>query len=1359
MKFRIDYKIILCCCVIFVLLIKNLNAQNVTLKVKNRPLIEVLNTIKKQTGYNFFYNSNVLKYSNNVTLNIESKALDVVLKQIFTDQPIDYKIANNTIALRLLDNNISPNYEYKSLIKGRVVDIFTTPIESVTIVNKSTSEEKNSIALTDKSGNFIIEGKVGDTLLLYSPYIITNQTIFKGQKSFEIVADLSQGMLERVTIQTITEKKKDPTRYVDLTNRLYMNLGQVLQGTIPGLSMQLINTSGKRIKSISQYLREKGGFITMTEDEFLHSGDPHAQEIVNGFLSGNISPYAYGTDGSTQLITAVLETVMSSAMVPQIRGVNTFGNGLNGMLVVIDGFPQDGFPADYPMSNVESIEVIKDPKELLKWGDKANGGVILIRTKGAKQNRPTINFNASFYITPAPKFDRNKLKLANSSEYLDYYKSLYDSGYIAKVPELNTSNLDPASRILNDYNYGVISESQYNKSWDSLGSLNNQDQMKLLQQNSFNNIYNLSVMGSTKHYKYNFIGMYNGTKSNAIGNKNNSYGLSSTNEFMLLKDKLHISWYSNVTYNKAIAGTQLDPINGLLPFQMILDDQGNYVYDYSNTISPVNNELLKSYGYKEFGSNILQDARKTKTSSRGLTLRSRLNWEWKLLKELNWVSSVYYNSTDNKNEVNYGENTSYTRQLLNNYGNYSNNTVNFYVPNGDIHMLSKQKVQEINVRSALSFNKAFGKHYFNATIGSGGSIYNSLTPASNTLYGYSNSRKSGLPISLPAGNPQSGISNYSHFLGNYSSVYPYTLLNRSGGDSTKTRSLNWNSSFNYSFSDYLTISYGYNASYSPNYGMTPPYSKVESENGDVTIRPFIGMKNSVFKNVGFSTGIMNTKMPNLPNQLTTFRYLQSSWNNYAIIINDLNPTQQVGQTSKNFYQRINIGFFDKKINLFVGNNIQKMGNIGRLVNSKTVYDSSFSSKYINAGISGNIFDSTLSFNVEYSKSPEGLSQVNGTMAFNLYKALRIHARKISSLQFDMQIENVSPMQGLGIQMGTNVSTGNGFSIATNGVLNSLPAKNTNYEVRGKIGFNDENTILDVRYYNRTTSGLSSQVPIYTDPATGLNSQMTYSSIQNKGIEFFLKLNVLKTRKFSYNITLNGAYNSNIAKNVPTTNFSVSSNYSTAYRNDYSINNVWSYKWAGLNNQGLPQIYDSKGQVVVNPDSATLASSIVYSGVSKAPWTGGFIHEFTFGDFFARSTLVFNYGAVMRRHIPTPSGSIDNTVYVKDRWRKPGDEKFTDIPGLKTNPNINVVNFISQYSSNSIMSADFVRLQEVMIGCYMSKKILSFLHIKSGFFTLQAQNLAFWAKNKYHLDPSTVAFDGRLGLPIPKMYACSINVNL
>jgi len=261
------------------------------------------------------------------------------------------------------------------------------------------------------------------------------------------------------------------------------------------------------------------------------------------------------------------------------------------------------------------------------------------------------------------------------------------------------------------------------------------------------------------------------------------------------------------------------------------------------------------------------------------------------------------------------------------------------------------------------------------------------------------------------------------------------------------------------------------------------------------------------------------------------------------------------------------------------------------------------------------------------------------------------------------------------------------------------------------------------------------------------------------VELFLKTQVVKTGGFQYDVTLNGAYNKNIAKKVPTPVFYGSSSYATEPRNGYDIGNLWSVKSAGLNSQGDPQIYDANGNITSVLDSATVLGSISYSGVTRAPWTGGLIHDLRYKQFFSRVTFTFNLGHVMRTYIPNLGNNNENSVLIKDRWRKPGDEQFTDVAKLSnTALNTNYRAFVIQNGTNSVMSADNARIQEIMLGYNISSSLLKKFGLSSFSIALTAQNVAVWARNKYHLDPSIVDVSGRVGMPLPKQYSCNINVS-
>src|SRR3989339_2167212 len=75
-------------------------SQNVTLNEKNSNLDKVFTEIRKQTGYDFLYNTRLLRNTVPVTVKANNSSLEEVLDQVFKNQPLTYTITENTIILK-----------------------------------------------------------------------------------------------------------------------------------------------------------------------------------------------------------------------------------------------------------------------------------------------------------------------------------------------------------------------------------------------------------------------------------------------------------------------------------------------------------------------------------------------------------------------------------------------------------------------------------------------------------------------------------------------------------------------------------------------------------------------------------------------------------------------------------------------------------------------------------------------------------------------------------------------------------------------------------------------------------------------------------------------------------------------------------------------------------------------------------------------------------------------------------------------------------------------------------------------------------------------------------------------------------
>lgn len=96
----------------------------------------------------------------------------------------------------------------------------------------------------------------------------------------------------------------------------------------------------------------------------------------------------------------------------RIRGVGTLGN--NNPLYVIDGVPTTGGINMFSLTDIESIEVLKDAAAAAIYGARAANGVVLITTKRGKSGAPVFSFESYAGVQQPVRLP----ELLNAEEYL-----------------------------------------------------------------------------------------------------------------------------------------------------------------------------------------------------------------------------------------------------------------------------------------------------------------------------------------------------------------------------------------------------------------------------------------------------------------------------------------------------------------------------------------------------------------------------------------------------------------------------------------------------------------------------------------------------------------------------------------------------------------------------------------------------------------------------------------------------------------------------------------------------------------------------------------------------------------------------
>ncbi|WP_164914150.1 TonB-dependent receptor [Aquimarina sediminis] len=135
----------------------------IELNFKETPISEVLDEIKSQTSYKFFYINDEVNLSQKTTIHVGKETLDKVLELLFDDTDISYSIVGKQVVLKkvtLLDKKV----EFQREIKGNVKDSNGSPLPGANVLVKGTTIGSQ----TDFDGNFVLNLPDENTILIIS---------------------------------------------------------------------------------------------------------------------------------------------------------------------------------------------------------------------------------------------------------------------------------------------------------------------------------------------------------------------------------------------------------------------------------------------------------------------------------------------------------------------------------------------------------------------------------------------------------------------------------------------------------------------------------------------------------------------------------------------------------------------------------------------------------------------------------------------------------------------------------------------------------------------------------------------------------------------------------------------------------------------------------------------------------------------------------------------------------------------------------------------------------------------------------------------------------------------------------------
>ncbi|MBC9934080.1 SusC/RagA family TonB-linked outer membrane protein [Chitinophaga qingshengii] len=354
-------------------------SQRISLTVRDMPLREVLQSIRLQSGYSFFIETDNLTDTKPVNLNLSATSIHEALDKIFENQPFTYTIQNEVIVVtrRRLNNlsgadfltfdNGGPDSTKVVYVQGKVVDDKGLPLVGVSIRVKG----GGTGTVTNPDGSYNLKTNAAATLVFsYIGYLTKEVKAAHGE--IDVVLKQMNTALDQVQVIAYgTTTKRTSTGNIatvdaeTIEKQPVSNPLLALQGRVPGLFIR--QTTGISAGNVNVNIQGINSLAQGTAPFFVVDGVPYPPQLIGSSIIGGAIVGSYGST---------------------LTYINP--------------------------SDIESVSILKDADATAIYGSRAANGAILITTKKGKMGNTKVDFNLQTGWGKVPK----ELNMLNTKDYI-----------------------------------------------------------------------------------------------------------------------------------------------------------------------------------------------------------------------------------------------------------------------------------------------------------------------------------------------------------------------------------------------------------------------------------------------------------------------------------------------------------------------------------------------------------------------------------------------------------------------------------------------------------------------------------------------------------------------------------------------------------------------------------------------------------------------------------------------------------------------------------------------------------------------------------------------------------------------------
>lgn len=354
--------------------------RDVKLDFTNTSIAKVIESIEKQSGYSFFYNSDI-NTNQKTSIKMTSNDINQIVTSLLKNTSIDYRITDKRIVLFIKKSGTEQQKSYA--VSGVIND------SSGPVIGASISTKNGQGTITSIDGDFRLENiHVGDVLTVSYIGYQTQNIVFNGQTRLNIVLSEEATELEQVVVTALGIKRSE--------------------------------------KALSYNVQQ------LSSDDITTVKDANFMNSLNGKVAGvTINSSASGAGSAARVVMRGVKSITkSNNALYVIDGIPMFN--------VVNEGTDTGITADQPGSDavadinpedIESINMLTGPAAAALYGNAAASGVVLINTKKGTKDKTNISVSSSTTFSTPTMLPKMQSKYGNKDGVFASWGDLVNSNY------------------------------------------------------------------------------------------------------------------------------------------------------------------------------------------------------------------------------------------------------------------------------------------------------------------------------------------------------------------------------------------------------------------------------------------------------------------------------------------------------------------------------------------------------------------------------------------------------------------------------------------------------------------------------------------------------------------------------------------------------------------------------------------------------------------------------------------------------------------------------------------------------------------------------------------------------------------